>query len=155
MRIGVRIREARKSRGFTQKELAEQIGVHQTTVGEWERGEKRIPEERIDQIAQVLYVKASWLREAVQPEKPCRGADKRPRQVSRTYCAGCFHFCISGMQTHCDYIGNTGHCRPCPAGEGCTERITPAEWRKKNESVRVEFNGYYPELRQKRDTGEK
>ena len=72
-----------------------------------------------------------------------------------TYCAGCFHFCISGMQTHCDYIGNTGHCRPCPAGEGCTERITPAEWRKKNESVRVEFNGYYPELRQKRDAGER
>lgn len=148
MRIGVRIREARKNRGFTQKELAEQIGVHQTTVGEWERGEKRIPEERIDQIAQVLYVKASWLREAVQPEKRWRGSDRKKKQrvVTAKYCGGCYHYCMSGMQLHCNYIVNTGHRRPCPAGEGCTERISPSEWDKRKQ-VGAEFNGYYPNLR--------
>lgn len=36
--IGQRIRSRRKVLGMSQVDLAEKVGVHQTTVSEWERG---------------------------------------------------------------------------------------------------------------------
>lgn len=37
--IGRRIRERRLLLGLTQEDLAAAVGVHQTTVSEWERGD--------------------------------------------------------------------------------------------------------------------
>lgn len=41
MTYGERIRSARKARGWTQRELAERLGVARASVGEWERCETR------------------------------------------------------------------------------------------------------------------
>lgn len=38
VRIGNAIRAARLARGLSQAQLAETLGVHRTTVGDWERG---------------------------------------------------------------------------------------------------------------------
>lgn len=153
MTVGERLRAARMKHGLTQKEVARMISVNPSRLGEWERDEKKIPDKRLRQISEALYVKESWLRGGGEPERktPPAGADKTVHTVSLKYCGGCFHFAYVGSNAHCDYIGNTGHCRPCPAGEGCTERITPAAWRALNMQVRTEFNGYYPELRRKKD----
>lgn len=35
-------------------------------------------------------------------------------------CKKCVYHIGVGMYTACDYIGATGHIRPCPAGKGCT-----------------------------------
>lgn len=38
------------------------------------------------------------------------------------HCKKCIHSCyLNGSMYSCDYILNTGHRRPCPAGKGCTE----------------------------------
>lgn len=44
------------------------------------------------------------------------------------YCFRCYHYCPNSRS--CDYIGNMGHRRPCPAGDGCTEKITEKEYIK-------------------------
>lgn len=36
------------------------------------------------------------------------------------YCKGCKHLAVISAGQWCDYIGSTRHCRPCPAGKGCT-----------------------------------
>lgn len=43
------------------------------------------------------------------------------------YCRRCIYLTrVSGEKVGkaCDYIGHTGHRRPCPAGTGCTVRKT-------------------------------
>ena len=37
-KVGIFIREIRKEKGFTQKELAEQLGITDKAVSKWERG---------------------------------------------------------------------------------------------------------------------
>ena len=37
-KVGKFIREIRKEKGFTQKELAEQLGITDKAVSKWERG---------------------------------------------------------------------------------------------------------------------
>lgn len=44
------------------------------------------------------------------------------------YCFRCYHYCPNSRS--CDYIGNMGHRRPCPAGDGCTEKISEKEYIK-------------------------
>lgn len=39
------------------------------------------------------------------------------------HCKGCVHLAWMGGGFYwCDYIGDTGKPRPCPAGQGCTEK---------------------------------
>lgn len=41
-------------------------------------------------------------------------------------CRGCVYIgrILGGAEKWCDYIGATGKRRPCPAGKGCTVRLT-------------------------------
>ena len=41
-----------------------------------------------------------------------------------TPCKGCVHLGKAGTIPCCNYILDTGHSRPCPAGEGCAEKRT-------------------------------
>lgn len=50
---GVEIREARERMGMTQEQLAQQIGVHLRTVGNWERGQT-VPKNRMARLRRVL-----------------------------------------------------------------------------------------------------
>lgn len=52
---------ARMGRQIAQSEIAEAVGVHQVTLGEWERGKSEPKLETIERLAAVLAVSAAWL----------------------------------------------------------------------------------------------
>ena len=49
-----RLTELRKSKGWTQSELAEKLQVSQQAVSEWEAGNKTPPVKRAKQLAELL-----------------------------------------------------------------------------------------------------
>ena len=60
--IGVRIREARERLGLTQQQLADRVGVDQSTVSGWERDDKRRPaRDLMPSVARALGRTAEWL----------------------------------------------------------------------------------------------
>ena len=61
MALPENVAEARKSRGITQAELAEQIGVTQGMVSKMERGVKLPTVAILEQLADVLDVSVDWL----------------------------------------------------------------------------------------------
>ena len=74
--IGRRLARLRKERGITQTELAAQLGVTQSHVSEWERGNLRLHGELIAKIAQHLSVSADELLGLTS-------ADDRPHAPNR------------------------------------------------------------------------
>jgi transcriptional regulator with XRE-family HTH domain len=58
-RIGQMIKEARKTRGMTQMELSELIGVSYQQVQKYEKGSDNISVERLKQIAKAVLVPVS------------------------------------------------------------------------------------------------
>lgn len=50
----MRIRELRKERGMTQKELAETVGVDQSAVAQWEAGKSGPHRNKLSKLAQAL-----------------------------------------------------------------------------------------------------
>jgi transcriptional regulator with XRE-family HTH domain len=67
--VGGRIREARElwswnhrdSPAMTQARLGELVGVHQTTVSEWEANERPLAVDTVALIATILEVPAEWI----------------------------------------------------------------------------------------------
>lgn len=74
MSIGTRIREARKLREMTQKELAAKIGIKQSTLSELETGESA-GTTYLARIAAVLRVNALWLEAGKGPRDSQSAAD--------------------------------------------------------------------------------
>lgn len=56
MDIGERIRKVRIQRGLTQKELAEMVGVDQTTISSYENGRRNIDLPTLSKIAKALHI---------------------------------------------------------------------------------------------------
>lgn len=54
--IGQRIAGLRKERGYTQKELAEKIGIIHTLVSDYERGKLRLYDEMVTRFAIALEI---------------------------------------------------------------------------------------------------
>jgi transcriptional regulator with XRE-family HTH domain len=52
--LGARIRGYRRAHGLSQKKLGEQLGVDQTTVAAWERGEYRPTQKLSDKVILLL-----------------------------------------------------------------------------------------------------
>ena len=52
--LGDRIREYRRVHGLSQKKLAEQLGIDQTTLAGWEKGEHRPTKKLLDKIKSAL-----------------------------------------------------------------------------------------------------
>lgn len=62
MTTGERIKDARKSAGLTQTELAEKIGVKYSAIHKYEKGLiVNLKRETIDALSKALDVKPSWL----------------------------------------------------------------------------------------------
>lgn len=59
--IGERIRRARKTRGYTQEELSQELGVSRNAVGMMERGSIRPSEENLDKLCSKLWINKHWL----------------------------------------------------------------------------------------------
>ncbi|MEZ0611968.1 helix-turn-helix domain-containing protein [Fibrella sp. WM1] len=53
-KVGALIREARKQKGLTQKELGEILGLSQSTIGEYEGGKQNLTIETLDKISAAL-----------------------------------------------------------------------------------------------------
>jgi transcriptional regulator with XRE-family HTH domain len=67
--VGARICQLRKSRGFTQAELARAIGVSQQAVFAYELGERRVSVLLLDKIARVFSVPVEELMGIAQPAR--------------------------------------------------------------------------------------
>jgi len=65
-KVGLRIKELRQKRGWSQEKLAEEAGLHRTYIGQVERGEKSIGVGNLVRIAHALKVKPAELLETVE-----------------------------------------------------------------------------------------
>ena len=75
------------------------------------------------------------------------------------YCEGCaFRQMINGgagkgclSYIYCAYYFMTNKRRPCPAGDGCTAKISPAEWRKSQKfKTQEDYEEYWAKVREQR-----
>ena len=80
MPIGQRIQEARKKAGYTQKELAEKIGVVTGTIQQYELGKRQPRIEQIQAIAAALgcdpYSLYSWDQATAALEERINARDR-------------------------------------------------------------------------------
>ena len=60
--VGTRIKKIREIRGYSQKYVADKIGIHVTLLQQYERGLKKPKEEQLQKIADALLVHADFLR---------------------------------------------------------------------------------------------
>ena len=60
-RLGAKIRELRKRRGWSQEDLAHVSGLHYTYIGSVERGERNVTLRSIQTLATSLHVTISEL----------------------------------------------------------------------------------------------
>lgn len=61
MAIGDRIKEARKAKGMTQRQLADEIHAKHNSVSNWENNQNKPDPDTIELICGVLNVSPSWL----------------------------------------------------------------------------------------------
>ncbi len=73
--IGKRIKIYRNKAGYSQEELAEKAGLHNTYIGQLERGEKNATLESIEKISRALEVPLEILTEKIVLVDVC---DKLP-----------------------------------------------------------------------------
>lgn len=57
----MRLKEARKSAGLTQREVAAYVGVNQNTYSYWENGKTRIDSESLAKLAKLFCVTTDYL----------------------------------------------------------------------------------------------
>jgi transcriptional regulator with XRE-family HTH domain len=67
--IGKRIAELRKQRGYTQKELAEKMGIPWTLISDYERAKLRLHDRVITKFATALEVSADEILGLVAPPR--------------------------------------------------------------------------------------
>jgi putative transcriptional regulator len=72
MKIGMRIAQARKARGWTQEGLAERSGLHKQTISEWERGNRTPSIDALAKLADALEVPLQDLVYGTAAELPQR-----------------------------------------------------------------------------------
>lgn len=74
-RVGDLLRQARKERGWSQKELAERVGDKQANISRWETG-KRIPSnDALAELADELDLDVDQLRAEIQADRRAREAE--------------------------------------------------------------------------------
>lgn len=61
IKIGHRIRELRKAKGFSQEEFANEVGLDRTYMGGVERGERNIAALNLIKIAKTLKIEVGGL----------------------------------------------------------------------------------------------
>lgn len=62
------------------------------------------------------------------------------------YCDPCFYYVASDQLCTYYNLNGVGHRRPCPAGDGCTVRITKREYLKMNEQKKRTRTSWTPEM---------
>ncbi len=59
--LGARIASARITKGYSEQQLAQRLGVQASSVEHWESGEREPRANRLNQLAGVLNVSLMWL----------------------------------------------------------------------------------------------
>ena len=77
---GARILEARKQKGFSQRELAELLGITVQAISQWENNRTE-PTGRLRRLADILGVSEQWLTQGDVPDFTARSLG-RPRSSS-------------------------------------------------------------------------
>jgi len=76
MKIGQKIQEIRKNKGFSQESFAEKAGLGRTYMGRVERGEQNISVQNLIQIALTLQVEMGELLPSLQELSPVKEKNK-------------------------------------------------------------------------------
>jgi transcriptional regulator with XRE-family HTH domain len=63
MDFGNKVKQLRKRKGYSQKELADRVGVDDRTIRNWEKGDNKPRSEQYRLLAQALECDASYLIE--------------------------------------------------------------------------------------------
>lgn len=79
--MGERIATAREQAGFTQKQLADKLGVTQRVVTYWEREPVALKAEQLAALAEALGVTGDFLLGRKEPKARGQGPAGRLRQV--------------------------------------------------------------------------
>lgn len=61
LHIGARLAQARAAAGLTQRQIADRIGVKESTIDRWESGETSPRGHRVSKLAGMLGVSISWI----------------------------------------------------------------------------------------------
>jgi transcriptional regulator with XRE-family HTH domain len=69
MTLGERIKNKRKEKGYSLRELAQIMGYHHSTIGKIENGLVDLPQSRIEQFASVLGTTPAYLMGWEQEQK--------------------------------------------------------------------------------------
>ena len=77
VQLGRRLAQIRKERGYTQVELAEQVGVMQTIISDYERGRLRVNPTMLAKLATVLEVSADEILGLASPKRSPQPANRR------------------------------------------------------------------------------
>lgn len=104
------------------------LGISKNTFFAWESGETTPSLYTLQAMAlhgyDVLYILIGR-RGASNREFQTGGGQVEMKVNNDAYCSDCVYYACSTRT--CDYILITDRRRPCPAGEGCTERYTRKE----------------------------
>ena len=76
--FGPRIQAARKAQGMTQKELAERLGVQNTTVSNWEKNLNKQDGDAIQRLCEILELTPNQLYGV--EDRPARNLDDLIRE---------------------------------------------------------------------------
>ncbi|MGN0694552.1 MAG: helix-turn-helix domain-containing protein [Lentihominibacter sp.] len=79
----MKLKELRKKSGYSQKELAEQLGYAQNTISQWESGRRYIDKEALITIADFFGVTTDYLLD--RAEQPGVAIDILTRQLVNVF----------------------------------------------------------------------
>jgi transcriptional regulator with XRE-family HTH domain len=82
---GERIRTARRERGWTQDDLAQNVGVSRSAVAQWETGRSGQVRGNMARIARVLQVDVEYLLYGTQLREPLQAASADELALLRLY----------------------------------------------------------------------
>lgn len=81
MTIGERIKQARKAKGISQKELGAILGCKQQNLAQYENGKRNMNVNSLLKIAEALHVPASSLIDEPKPTTPTDHTEARLNQL--------------------------------------------------------------------------
>lgn len=84
-KVGEKIRSCRLAKGYTQKDLAEKIGVKYWIILQYEKGNRRIPIERLYAIAETLSVSIIDLIPVLNKKSCLEGEKEEILNLARKY----------------------------------------------------------------------
>ena len=71
--IGSKIQQAREAKGYSQKQLARQVGCSQSALSNYEKGKRRLYLSQLEAIAEALNMPIDYFMEPKSPENGFSG----------------------------------------------------------------------------------